>query len=394
MILNNATHPLAIATRVVTSVARHTLPLAEVLKQLEGDNNVVSTTPTANAPLTVEVMTIVQTDRTWEVFLDAVPLRDKRAGFPDHLWVGWDVQTKDGQTERTMRYRVVPQNLDLVMRTMKDMAFPQQLFHVTGWKQDGTRVTGCFYSTRWPVPPALKREGDGFADLVFPGEPKRGTWTPPETQEFHSVAALEPGDVLSWRFPFLSATSFKNGERVVVSGDFDIPTTRPNNEATWELFPRAQPLRKGITGPQWPRMIDAIQGQFPEAISPLRDGEAFVKAVKERMRKLNRPAKAVNATRSTGVFQGYPGNKIEFSVGSRVRLLWELARPGTTPVFVVDSTDTLACYVFEVEQDARDWASGAVDYTVARKRAHQFVVHQHDWEARVDAILAALGVVK
>ncbi len=395
MISNSLVNRLATATCAVTSVERDILSVADVLAQLPADpGGAVSTTAAPHAPATVEVMRIGLTDRVWELFLDGVPLRDRRPGFPDHLWVGWDTRFKQGQPERSLRTRPMPRQLDVVMETMKDIAFPHQLFHVDGWLADGTHTEGCFYSSRWPVPAGMKREGEGLADIVFPGEPKRGTWTPPTTQVFHRADLLEVGDVISWRFPFTLGRSFKNGERVVVSGDFDIPTTRPANEATWELFPRAQPLRKGVTGAQWGRMVEAITGQFPEAVFPHSGGDDYLKTVKERMKQLGKPKKAASTGATTGIFHGYAGNKVEFSVGSRVRLLWELARPGTTPIWVVDSPETLACYIFTVEQSARDWASGAIDYTVARARAHAFVVHQGDWEARIDQTLAGLGVPK
>ena len=392
MIRNNLRQQWAAATNVVIDITRNTISLREALDDLQlTERGPYVFAPQPDSPETIDVVRIQLTDRVWELFVCAVPLADTRPGHARHRWVGWE--TKFGpESERRPRIRSSPDRMDEVVSVMKDTAFLQQCFRVPGWRADGTLAELCFYSAEWPASPLLKRHPGGFEDMEFPGEPKGRTWSPPTIQEFHPAGDLAVGDVVAWRFPFTVAQSFKNGERVMVSGDFDIPATRPKDERTWDLFPRAQPLRKGVTGPQWPRMIDAIAGQFPEEVFPR--GSSDLTELKSRMRQLGRPAKSAKKSTGTGIFRGYPGNQIEFAVGSRVRLLWELARSGQSPVWVVDSPETLACYIFTDEQAARDWASGTIDHTVARQRAQDFVVHQGEWEARIDAILAALGVTK
>lgn len=391
VIRNNLRSRWAVATNVVTGISRSTITVAEALTELAAtETGPYRFEMQPHTPTEVECLKITLTDREWEIFLDAVPLPDTRVGHRGHLWVGWE--KKFSESARRPRIRSSPDRMDVVVGVMKDASFVQQLFHVNGWRSDGTMLALCFYSDRWSASPLLTRGPTGFDDLEFPGEPKHGTWTSPGVQEFHPVASLEVGDVVSWRHPFVVASSHKNGERVMVSGDFDIPATRPTDQRTWDLFPKAQPFRQGIGGPRWQRFIEAIEGQFPEEVFPRGSNDLTV--VKERMKKLNRPVKEARKKPVTGIFHGYHGNNVEFAVGSRVRLLWELARSGESPVYVVDSPETLACYIFTDGAAAKEWAGGTIDYTAARSKAVAFVVHQGGWEARIDEILAGLGVVK
>ena len=272
------------------------------------------------------------------------------------------------------------------------------------------RVTRYFALNGVPIEVFLVRESWLPGPLQEMAAEKRRDYP---WAEIHPVGCLKPGDGLSWVHPFQRCAGFVpqrtggiyipapySGD-VISTGDFAIPWDKPENEAEWERWPQLQFLRGrgGITGRQWPRMLDACLGQFRNDVIPPGAGVA---AIKERMRLCAKGPEGDEESASSprsGCFAGYLGNFIEFRRGGKVRLLWTL-RGSAGPVFVVDSPDVCACYIFSVGSDGEGpararavaWAERSIGYEAARQSAFAFVVHAGDWQERIIGHLTALGV--
>ncbi len=271
------------------------------------------------------------------------------------------------------------------------------------FEPNGVRLSSCLYSRTWPQPRDVEPDGcGGYVDRTT-----RGVVDPRYSENdiranilrFRDVQTLSAGDVLSWEHAFTHQAWWRCGEDVMTDGFFAVPLERPRGEKAWNLWYHCGNF-ESIKGAAWHNFTRALRGMYRAdvftRIAALTEKPVRLPLVIQRMRDLQR-GDTPRPPAGTGCFNGYgtaPHTSID---GTHTRFMWQF---GTEhgPVYVVDSPDVQACYVFMDQAAAERWFKfdPAFNYKKAREASVAFIVHRpgSGWERSLDELLANLGVLQ
>jgi hypothetical protein len=199
---------------------------------------------------------------------------------------------------------------------------------------------------------------------------------------YHEATQLKPGDVVAWDRPFVRDESAE----VLTNGDLIIPFRRPKGRAEWSRWSRIASLQS-VTEANWPLLLEVVEGLYAEDVL---NTEQLNRQLAERKRKSPESARAQRRLADLLYGQCYDGERArEVTLGGNLIFALRL-RNGQT-IHLVDSPEYgRGLYVFQSERDAKSWATRAIDYVEARKRAITFIRHSGDWRQRLRNVLENL----
>jgi hypothetical protein len=163
--------------------------------------------------------------------------------------------------------------------------------------------------------------------------------------------------------------------RGVTDGEHFFPLVRPSR-SQW----RYSKIRfsMGITAGNWPLFLKAIIGLPVNEVVDLKKTKARMGLIKRQQR---------DAERRRRVGQCFTGHRAVCSVSVGENLVFTLQRADKL-IYVVDSPEyARALYVFDDYGDAHAWASRAVNWREARKRARCVQIHRGNWKERTELAL-------
>ncbi len=280
---------------------------------------------------------------------------------------------------------------------------PFRRFVISQHEPNGFVLKQLLYSGMWPHSLFLESNELGeYADIDVPGRVDpcystrdiRGA-----IYRFVDVHTLAAGDVLAREYPFSRQSWWRRGETVQTNGVFPVPFEKPRGDKAWELWHRCRGLRSISGRKAWSDLLRALNGQyFADVLSQLGGSQAQVAPsplLRARIRdiKADRPPRTAE---KAPCFSGYGVEGKRFANCTSSRIRWDLESSSGEKVFVIDSEEVSACYIFlgDREEDARDWHEFRVDYRSARKRAYRVIMHIPGWERVVEELLSNLGVLK
>jgi hypothetical protein len=191
-------------------------------------------------------------------------------------------------------------------------------------------------------------------------------------------------------------TGLPEAGRGISDGTFFVPLVKPKPSQFESAFRYLTNFRELSEG-QWPILLKALELKFPRELI----GKGLAEAEKSDIEKIlgttnKEPSKRSNRT---GCFHGYDGQEVRIpnSTTSTSYLLFIIPRPGDTPVFVVDTPEMGAAYIFTNKDFAMALATGELSPSeIVRQKLHVArIVHAgevHEWMASFDTELIKLGV--
>lgn len=250
----------------------------------------------------------------------------------------------------------------------------------------------------------VQRELEGFQDHVYVVANEWGrTITAKQIAlgtAFRTVAVQDLSDGRPLRVSYaLHEVAVYSGiaeaGRGISDGTFFVPLAKPTPSQFEKSFRYLSSFRD-LAPAQWPNLVKALELKFPNELIGKRLAEADKSDIEKILGAAKQPSERSN---KTGCFHGYEGQEVRVpnTATSKAYLLFEIARPGDTPVYVVDSPDIAAGYIFTNRDSAMALATGELSAReiLSQKLHVARIVHSgevREWMASFDTELGKLGV--